>query len=100
MKAAELVALGFTYYSKGYWELSIDAPMLSGHRISLQYFEAEKYKYNHLIVCFPFVLKEGDAEVSQFELNRIDNPTEFDTRNLIRWLEVQRPDLQIKFDKL
>lgn len=100
MKATELYRLGFTYYSKGYWELSIDAPILSGHRISLQYFESENCKHNHLIVCFPFVLKEGDAEVSEFQLCQIDEPDSFQVHNLIRWLEVQRPDLQIKTDKL
>jgi hypothetical protein len=99
MKATELEELGFTY-ALTHWELNLDAPMLSGHRICLQYFESDQYKDAHLIVFLPFILREGDQEVSQFELNRIDNPTEFDARNLIRWLEVQRPDLQIKFDKL
>jgi len=56
MKAAELEELGFIY-ALTHWELNLDAPMLSGHRICLQYFESDQYKDAHLIVFFHLYLE-------------------------------------------
>ena len=98
MKATELERLGFMY-ALTHWEQCLIAPMLSGHEVCLQYFEANQYAAAHLVCWLPFVAGD-EGKLHTCEMLKIDNPTEFDARNLIRWLEVQRPDLQIKFNKL
>ena len=98
MKATELEQLGFTY-ALTHWERCLPVPMLSGHEVCLQYFEGDQYVEAHLVCWLPFVAGD-EGKLHTCEMLKIDNPTEFDARNLIRWLEVQRPDLQIKFDKL
>ncbi len=94
----ELIDLGFDYNITHY-ERYILVPMLSGHGVSLQYFEANQYSASHLICSLPFVAGD-EGKLHTCEMLKIENPSAFEVRNLIRWLEVQRPDLQIKYTKL
>ena len=94
----ELTDLGFEYAITHY-ERCIPVPMLSGHGVSIQYFEANQYSESYLICSLPFVAGD-EGKFYTCEMLKIENPSEFDVRNLIRWLEVQRPDLQIKYNKL
>jgi len=98
MKATELERLGFMY-ALTHWEQCLIAPMLSGHEVCLQYFEANQYAAAHLVCCLPFVAGD-EGKLHTCEILKIENPDEFKIRNLIRWLQVDRPDLQIKTDKL
>lgn len=98
MKDFELVLLGFNWQIT-HWEQTLPVPMLSGHEVCLQYFDANHISPPQLVLCLPFVA-DGSGKLQTCETHKIENPSSFDVRNLLRWLKVDRPDLQIKTDKL
>lgn len=98
MTEKELTNLGFVK-KIGYWELEVVVPMRSKKTLLLQYFPSAIRSSAHLIVLIPYMVDSFGVKRT-FEDDRINCPTAFDVRNLLRWLKVDRPDLQIKTDKL
>lgn len=101
MKIDELLEFGFTCELTHY-QLDVATPMFGGKTINLMAIDDlfVPNKIHEVYARLPLVDETGKPYGVELQSLKGDDLHALSLRNLIRWLEVQRPDLQIKFDKL
>lgn len=100
MKIDELLDFGFTCELTHY-QLDVITPMFGGKQISLIAFDSlyDPNKIHEVYARFPVVDKSGNQFGVELQSLKGDDLHALSLRNLINWLKVERPDLELKPNK-
>lgn len=100
MKIDELLDFGFTCELTHY-QLDVETPMLGGKTINLIAIDSlvEPNKVYEVYARLPLVYESGKPYGVELQSLKGDDLHALSLRNLINWLKVERPDLELKPNK-